>query len=86
MAFAAGTDRVTVLHPSLRSCCFLPFLISYTEHIKYPEPEHNAVNPNEKTTQLARKSESSVPSTQDQPQHPESSSSEAHGASRSAKW
>jgi hypothetical protein len=63
----------------LCSCCFLPSLISYTEHIKYPEPEHNAVNPNDKTTQLARKS--SVPPTQDQPQHPKSSSSEAHGAS-----
>jgi hypothetical protein len=46
--------------------------------IKYPEPENNAVNSNEKTTQLARKS--FVPPTQDQPQLPNSSSPEAHGA------
>ena len=85
MAFAAGTvpcDRIAPV--ALTAPSFLPSLISYTEHIKYPEPEHNAVNPNEKTTQLARKSP--VPPTQDQPQHPKSSSSEAHGASRSAKW
>ena len=47
----------------------------------YPEPECNAVNPNEKAAQLARKS-STCPPTQEQPQHPKASSSEAHGASR----
>ena len=52
-----------------------------TDDIKYPEPERNAVNPNEKTTQLVWKS-STGPSTQEQPQHPKSSSSEVHGASR----
>jgi hypothetical protein len=52
-----------------------------TEHTKYPESERNAVNPNEKTTQLARKSFTSPP-TQEQPQHQKSSSSEAQGGSR----
>ncbi|KAF8492357.1 hypothetical protein F5888DRAFT_1730017 [Russula emetica] len=51
-----------------------------TKLIKYPEPERNAVNPNEKTTQLARKL-STGPATQKQPQHSKSSLSEAHGAS-----
>jgi hypothetical protein len=52
----------------------------HKEHIKYPEPERDPVNPNEKTTQLARKS-STGPPTLEQPQHPKSSSSEARGAS-----
>jgi len=51
-----------------------------TEYIKFPESEPNAVNPNEKTTQLARKSFAGPP-TQEQPQHPEPSSCEAHGSS-----
>ncbi|KAN0113980.1 hypothetical protein V8E52_007129 [Russula decolorans] len=51
-----------------------------TKHIKYPDPDPNAVNPNEGTTQLARKS-STGPTTQEQPRQPKSSSSEAHGAS-----
>ncbi|KAN0105725.1 hypothetical protein V8E52_010737 [Russula decolorans] len=55
--------------------------VKNTEHIKYPEPERTAVNPNEKSTQLAQKSSTGRP-TQEQPQHPKSSSSEAHGASR----
>ena len=55
------------------------FNVENTEDIRYPEPERNAVNPNVKTTRLARKS--SVPPTQDQPQHPKSSSLEAHDAS-----
>ena len=50
-----------------------------TEHIKYPESEPNAVNPNEKTAQLARKSFAG-PLTQGQPHHPAPSSSEAHGS------
>ena len=50
-----------------------------TEHIKYPESEPNAVNPNEKTTQLARKSFAGPP-TQEQPHHPAPSSCEAHGS------
>jgi hypothetical protein len=49
-----------------------------TEDIKYPEPEHDAVNPN-KTTQLARKS-SAGPPTQEQPQQPTPSSLEALGS------
>ena len=44
-----------------------------TEYIKYPEPEHNAVSLIEKTTQPVRKS-STGPRTQEQPQHPVSSS------------
>ena len=52
--------------------------IENTEHIKYPEPEHNAFNLNEKTTELGRKS-SAGPLTQEQPQHMASSSSEAYG-------
>ncbi|KAI0283573.1 hypothetical protein BGY98DRAFT_1166476 [Russula aff. rugulosa BPL654] len=47
-----------------------------TEDIKYPDPERNVVNPNEKTTLLAQKS-SPGPPTQEQPQHQKSSSSEA---------
>src|SRR6267154_1145303 len=57
-----------------------PFQVENTEHIKYPEPELNVVDPNEKTTQLAGKS-STAPPTQEQPQHPTSSSLEAYGAS-----
>jgi septal ring factor EnvC (AmiA/AmiB activator) len=53
--------------------------IENTEDIKYPEPERNAVNPNEET-KLAWKS-STGPPTQAQPQHPKSSSSKVHGAS-----
>jgi hypothetical protein len=56
------------------------FQVENTEHIKYPDPDPNAVNPNEGTTQLARKS-STGPTTQEQPRQPKSSSSEAHGAS-----
>ena len=54
--------------------------IENTEHIKYPDPERKAVNPNKKTDQLVRKS-STGPPTRERPQHPKSSSSEAHGAS-----
>jgi hypothetical protein len=32
------------------------FQVENTEHIKYPNPEPNVVNPNEKATQLTRKS------------------------------
>ena len=41
----------------------------------YPEPERNAVNPNEKSIQLAGKSFTG-PATLEQPQHPISSSGE----------
>ena len=44
-----------------------------TEDIKFPEPERNAVNPNEQTTQLAGKSFTG-PATLEQPRHPISSS------------
>ncbi len=53
-----------------------------TERIKSLEPDSSAVNPSENTTQVARKS--SVGATQDQPQHPTFSSSNAeatHSAS-----
>ena len=50
-----------------------------TEHIKYPESDSNAVNPNEKTAQLARKSFAGPP-TQEQPQRPAPSSSDAHSS------
>jgi hypothetical protein len=56
------------------------FRVEDTEDIKYPEPERNAVNSNEKTIQLAQKSSIDAP-TQEQPQHPKFSSSEAYGAS-----
>ena len=46
----------------------------------YPELERNTVNPNEKTTQLARKA--STGSTLEQPWEPMSSSSEDLGSSR----
>ena len=42
--------------------------IENTENVKYPEPERNAVNPNEKTTQQAGKSFTG-PATVEQPQH-----------------
>ena len=51
-----------------------------TEDIQYPDPEGSVVNPDEKTTQFARKS-STGPPAQEQLQHPKSSSSEAHSAS-----
>ena len=51
--------------------------IDNTEYIKYPETNSNAVGPNEKATQVARKSYAGPP-TQDQPQHSSSSSLEAH--------
>ena len=57
------------------------FQAEITEDIKYPDPERNIVNPNEKTTLLAQKS-SPGPPTREQPQHQKSSSSGARGASR----
>ena len=63
--------------------CHLIWTVSKTEnteYIKYPETDPNAFSPNEKATQLARKS-SAGPTTQEQPQHSTSSSSEAHGVS-----
>jgi hypothetical protein len=63
--------------------CHLIWTVSKTEnteHIKYPETDPNAVSPIKKTTQLAWKSSAGSP-TQEQPQHPTSSSSEAHSAS-----
>jgi len=52
--------------------------IENTEHIKFPDPEPYGVNPNEKPTQLGRKSFQGPP-TEEQPQHLAPSSSEAHG-------
>ena len=49
------------------------FLKLKAEDVKYPEPERNVVNPNEKTTQLAGKSFTG-PVTLEQPQHPISTS------------
>ena len=60
------------------------FQVENAEYIKFPEPELNAVNPNEKTTELAGMS-STGPPTQEQPQHLESSLSEAHSASHLQK-
>ena len=59
------------------SCLFIWIVIQIenTEDIKYPEPEHNAVNPNGKTIQLPRKP-STGPSTQEQPQRQTSSEGE----------
>ena len=70
----------------VRSSCLIwtVFHVVNTEHIKYPEADGNAVNPNEKTTQLLWKL-STGPSTQERPQHPTSSSSDARGASRLQK-
>jgi hypothetical protein len=56
------------------------FQVENTEDIKYPDPEPNAVSPNETATQLAWKSSTSPPA-EEQPQYPTSSSSEAHGTS-----
>jgi hypothetical protein len=82
----AQSDEISSIHVFDTSMYFR-FVISSaskienTEDIKYPDPERNAVNSNEKTTQLAWKS-STGPPTQEQSQHPKYSSSEAHGASR----
>jgi Kelch motif len=79
----AQSDEISSIHVFDTSMYFR-FVISSaskienTEDIKYPDPERNAVNSNEKTTQLAGKS-STGPPTQEQPQHRKSSSSEAHG-------
>jgi hypothetical protein len=82
----AQSDEISSIHVFDTSMYFR-FVISSaskienTEHIKYPDPKPNAVNSNEKTTQLVWKS-STDPRTQEQPQHRKSSSSEAYGASR----
>ena len=57
------------------------FMIENTEHIKFPDPEPDAVDLNTKTTQLARRSSTGL-STQEQPLYLAPSSSEAHSASR----
>jgi hypothetical protein len=64
---------------SLCQFIWTAFQVEYTEDIKYPESERNAVDPNEETTLLAWKSSSDSP-TQEPPHHPKSSSSEAHSA------
>ena len=69
----------------IQVCTFCQFIwtafqVENTEHIKYPDPEPNAVNPNKTTIQLAQKL-STGPPTQEQPQYTTSSSSEPHGAS-----
>ena len=61
--------------------------INNTEHIKYPDSEPHAVKPNKKTTQLRLAPKSSADSrTQEQSQHLNSFSSEAHGASRPTEY
>ena len=52
-------------------------MLENTEHLNYPEPDPDVVNPSEKTIPLVRKSSTS-PSTQGQSQRPSYSSSDAH--------
>ena len=82
----ARSEEISLIHFFDTSMYFRSPLLSgqpprlRAEYIKYPEPERNIVNPNEKITQLARKS--STGPTLEQPQGPESSSSKAPGSSR----
>ena len=57
-----------------------------TEHIKYSEHDPNAVNPNEKTTQLAWWRSPAGPPTQEQPRHSISYSDEEDVAESSTKY
>ena len=81
------SDNISLIHvfdTSMYSLChyiWTAFSVENTERIMYPDPEPNAVNPNEKTAQLAGKS-STGPPTPEQPQNPTSSSSETHRASQ----
>ena len=76
---ARGRMRFRLFTFLTRVCIFVlsfyldSFPRSRAEDVSYPEPERNAVNPNEKTTQLSEKSFTS-PATLEQPQHPISSS------------
>ena len=76
---ARGRMRFRLFTFLTRVCTFVlsfyldSFPRSRAEDVKYPELERNAVNPNEKTTQLSGKSFTS-PATLEQPQHPISSS------------
>ena len=73
--YSAGARADTSM--SFRSIAiWTAFKIENTEDIDFPDPEPNAVNFNETTTQLAWKS-STGPPTQEQPQHPKSPSSGA---------
>jgi len=84
---AHGRMRCLLFTVLTQVCIFLVISSGWrprlrTEHIKYPKSEPNAVNPNEKTTQLARKSFAGPrPPSQGQPHHPAPSLSEAHGSS-----
>ena len=77
----AQADETSLIHVFDTSMCFLCHLVwianetENTEHIKYPEHELNAVNPNERTTQLAWKSSAGSP-IRKQPQYTTSSSDE----------
>ena len=71
----APMEEIPLIHAFYTSMYFRSPLLSgqpprlRVEDIKYPEPERNAVNPNEKATQLAGKSFTG-PATLEQPQHP----------------
>ncbi|KAF8489448.1 hypothetical protein F5888DRAFT_1929890 [Russula emetica] len=69
----ARADEVSLIH------------VFDTKHIKYPEHELNAVNPNKRTTQLAWKSSTGSP-TQEQPQHTTASLSEYDVNEGSSKY
>jgi len=78
----ARADEASLIHVFDTSMHFLLAIWSRqqtenTEHIKYQEHEHNAVNPYEKTTQLAwRPSAVPLTSIQERPQYRTSFSSE----------
>jgi hypothetical protein len=79
------TRLIHVLNTSMYSFCHLicsAFKPEYTEHLDYPEPVSGAVNPSEKTTQLAWKSSMGPPMEgQHQQLSPSSETHAAHGAS-----
>jgi hypothetical protein len=84
-------DEAKLIHVLDTSMCFLfchfiwtAHKFENTERLDYPEPDSDAVDPSEKTTQLMQKSSASPP-TRVQPHQPLSSSSGAH-ASHSASF
>ena len=78
---ADETTLVHVFDTSMYSCRFIWIAskIEKTEHIKYLEPDPNAVNPSEMTMQLTRASFVGPPSLE-QPRHQISSSLDTHTA------
>jgi hypothetical protein len=80
MRFLLFTFSTQVCTVFFRRFIWTASKIENTEDIKYPEPEHTAVNPYEKTAQLSQRSPTG-PWTQGQPLHPISSSLEAQSAS-----